>query len=156
MGDKKADDLQRTFGNSMYKCLVFEGSQLVGVGRALADGVDCSYICDVAVHSECQGKGLGKSIIKKLTSLSEGHKKIILYTNPGTEEFYKKLGFKRMNTAMAIFQDQTHALEVGLVNETKHCTGFRMSSRFLRSKNTRQQAPPMSPVMWQGSKSIEG
>ena len=118
LGDKKADDLQRAFGNSMYKCFVFEGYQLVGVGRALADGVDCSYICDVAVHPECQGKGLGKSIIKKLTSLSEGHKKIILYANPGTEGFYKKLGFKRMNTAMAIFQDQTHALEVGLVNET--------------------------------------
>jgi hypothetical protein len=48
----------------------------------------------------------------------KGHKKIILYANPGTEGFYKKLGFKRMNTAMAIFQDQTHALEVGLVNET--------------------------------------
>ena len=118
LGDKKADDLQRAFGNSMYKCFVFDGSQLVGVGRALADGVDCSYLCDVAVHPECQGKGLGKSIVKKLTSLSEGHKKIILYANPGKEGFYKKLGFKRMITAMAIFQDQIHALEAGLIDET--------------------------------------
>ncbi len=57
-------------------------------------------------------------IIKKLMSLSEGHKKIILYANPGKEGLYKTLGFKRMSTAMAIFQDQRHALEVGLVNET--------------------------------------
>jgi ribosomal protein S18 acetylase RimI-like enzyme len=118
LGDKKAGDLQRVFGNSMYKCFVFEGPQLVGVGRALADGVDCSYICDVAVHPEYQRTGIGKSIIKKLMSLSEGHKKIILYANPGKEGFYKTLGFKRMSTAMAIFQDQAHALEVGLVNET--------------------------------------
>ena len=118
LGDKKTDDLQKAFGNSMYKCFVFEGAQLVGVGRTLADGVDCAYICDVAVHPEYQGTGIGKSIIKKLMSLSEGHKKIILYANPGKEGFYKTLGFKRMSTAMAIFQDQTHALEVGLVDET--------------------------------------
>ena len=118
LGDKKADDLQRAFGNSMYKCFVFKGRQMVGVGRALADSVDRSYICDVAVHPECQGQGIGNSIIKKLTSLSGGHKKIILYANPGKEGFYKKLGFKRMNTAIAIFQDQALALEVGLVSET--------------------------------------
>lgn len=118
LGDKKADDLRKVFGNSMYKCFVFEGAHLVGVGRTLADGVDCAYICDVAVHPEYQGTGIGKSIIKKLMNLSEGHKKIILYANPGKEGLYKTLGFKRMSTAMAIFQDQTHALEVGLVNET--------------------------------------
>ena len=118
LGEKKADDLQKSFGNSMYKCFILGGAKLVGVGRVLADGVDCAYICDVAVHPEYQGTGLGKSIVKKLMSLSEGHKKIILYANPGKEGFYKKLGFKRMRTAMAIFQDQKHALEVGLVNET--------------------------------------
>ena len=118
LGDKKADDLQKAFGNSMYKYFVFEGAQLIGVGRTLSDGVDCAYICDVAVHPEYQGTGIGKSIIKKLMGLSEGHKKIILCANPGKEGLYKTLGFKRMSTAMAIFQDQTHALEVGLVNET--------------------------------------
>jgi GNAT superfamily N-acetyltransferase len=32
---------------------------LIGVGRAVADGIDCSYICDVAVHPDFQGKGIG-------------------------------------------------------------------------------------------------
>jgi len=117
LGEKSAEDLSTAFANSMYKCFVFNGPKLVGVGRALADGVDCSYICDVAVHPECQGSGIGKRIIEKLTRLSEGHKKIILYANPGKEGFYKKLGFKRMKTAMAIFQDQASALAVGLVSE---------------------------------------
>jgi hypothetical protein len=39
-------------------------------------------------------------------------------TRPGKESFYKKLGFKRMNTAMAIFSNQDQALESGLVIET--------------------------------------
>jgi hypothetical protein len=37
---------------------------------------------------------------------------------PGREPFYKKFGFKRMSTAMAIFEDQDDALERGYVNET--------------------------------------
>jgi ribosomal protein S18 acetylase RimI-like enzyme len=118
LGTKNTENLQKTFGNSMYKCFVFQCDRLVGVGRTLADGVDCAYICDVAVHPEFQGTGIGKSIIKKLINLSEGHKKIILYANPGKEGFYKKLGFKRMTTAMAIFQDQKYALEFGLINDS--------------------------------------
>lgn len=118
LGDKDPADLQLAFSNSRYKCFVFEQGALVGVGRALADGVDCSYICDVAVHPDFQGSGLGRAIITRLRDLSAGHKKIILYAVPGKEGFYKKLGFKRMSTAMAIFKNQERALEAGLLNET--------------------------------------
>ncbi len=91
LGDKKADNLQRTFSNSMFKCFVFKDSQLVGVGRALADGVDCSYICDVAVHPEHQGTGIGKSIVKKLTRLSEGHKKLFYVQIPARKDYTRHL-----------------------------------------------------------------
>jgi ribosomal protein S18 acetylase RimI-like enzyme len=118
LGDKKPEDLKVAFSNSKFKCFIFESQKLIGVGRALADGVDCSYICDVAVLPAYQGYGLGKGIVLKLVDLSKDHKKIILYASPGKESFYKKLGFKRMNTAMAIFSNQDQALESGLVNET--------------------------------------
>ena len=72
----------------------------------------------MAVLPSHQGIGIGKSIIEKLVEFSKGHKKIILYSYPGKESFYKKVGFKRMSTAMAIFENQNQALEWGLVNET--------------------------------------
>lgn len=118
LGEKSPADLARAFSNSMFKFLVYDSGRLVGVGRALADGVDCSYICDVAVLPTHQGNGLGKTIVEKLVALSAGHRKIILYAVPGKESFYRKLGFLRMTTAMAIFQNQPLALEKGLVNET--------------------------------------
>ena len=118
LGEKKPEDLKKAFSNSMFKCFILDSEQLVGVGRALSDGIDCSYLCDVAVLPNHQGAGIGKSIVAKLVELSKGHKKIILYSYPGTESFYKKLGFKRMSTAMAIFENQSQALELGLVNET--------------------------------------
>ena len=113
---KPADALQVVFTNSRFKCFVYEGTVLIGVGRALADGVDCSYICDVAIHPDYQGIGLGKRIIDELKRLSQGHKKIILYANVGKEGFYQKMGFKKMNTAMAIFSNETQALESGLLS----------------------------------------
>ena len=118
LGDKSSADLKVCFTNSMFKCFVFEGDLLVGAGRAVADGIDCSYICDVAVHPGYQGRGLGKAIIDKLREFSATHRKIILYANPGKEGFYRKLGFLPMRTAMAIFHNREHAIRTGLVDET--------------------------------------
>ena len=115
LGEKKPADLKVVFSNSLFKCFVYEGSKLIGAGRALADGMDCSYICDIAVHPDHQGLGLGKDIVAKLVGLSKGHKKIILYAVAGKEPFYRKLGFRRMLTAMAIFANQEQAMRNGLV-----------------------------------------
>jgi ribosomal protein S18 acetylase RimI-like enzyme len=111
LGQKSPSDLQISFSNSMFKCFVYDAGKLIAAGRALADGVDCSYICDVAVHPDYQGKGLGKQIVTKLVEFSKNHRKIILYAALGKEPFYRKLGFKRMTTAMAIFKNQAQALE---------------------------------------------
>ncbi len=114
LGEKPPGALAVVFGNSIYACFVFSEG-LVGAGRALADGLDCAYIADVAVHPEHQGRGLGKAIIRDLMARCKDHRKIILYANPGTEEFYARLGFLRMNTAMGFWQDPTHAIETGLL-----------------------------------------
>jgi ribosomal protein S18 acetylase RimI-like enzyme len=115
LGFKEAKHLQTVFSNSRYKCFVRADGRLIGAGRALADGGDCSYLCDIAVHPRVQGTGLGKAITNRLKELSAGHKKIILYANPGREGFYEKLGFRRMRTAMAIFADQEAAARGGLI-----------------------------------------
>ena len=115
LGEKSAADLAVCYSNSMFRCLVFDGALLVGAGRAVADGVDCSYICDVAVHPQYQGRGLGREIIAKLRDFSASHRKIILYANPGKEGLYRKLGFLPMKTAMAIFRNREHAIRTGLV-----------------------------------------
>ena len=118
LGNKHPSGLKTAFSNSLFRCFAYEDGKLVGVGRALADGVDCSYICDVAVLPSHQGSGLGKEIVTRLVNLSQGHKKIILYSVPGKEPFYRKFGFRRMTTAMAIFEDQQLARERGFLDET--------------------------------------
>ena len=115
LGEKDPRDLKRVFSNSRYVYFIYDENKLIGAGRALADGVDCSYICDVAVHPEYQDKRLGSKMILQLIEASKGHKKILLYAVPGKEKFYARFGFKKMKTAMAIFENQEQAMQWGLV-----------------------------------------
>ena len=113
LGTKSGDWLRTAYSNSMFKSLAFDDGKIIAAGRAVADGVDCSYLCDIVVHPSYQGSGLGKELIQRLVDLSRGHRKIILYAVPGREPFYAKFGFRRMNTAMAIFADPQRAAADG-------------------------------------------
>lgn len=113
LGNKSGGWLKTAYSNSMFKRFAFDGDQVVAAGRAVADGVDCSYLCDIVVHPAYQGTGLGKELIQSLVDLSKGHRKIILYAVPGREPFYARFGFRRMNTAMAIFSDPEKAAADG-------------------------------------------
>jgi ribosomal protein S18 acetylase RimI-like enzyme len=113
LGNKSAEWLNTAYANSMFKCLAYDGERIVAAGRAVADGVDCSYLCDIVVHPAYQGRGLGKELIQRLVGLSNGHRKIILYAVPGREPFYRQFGFRRMKTAMAIFADPAKAAADG-------------------------------------------
>ena len=109
LGNKSGEWLQTAYTNSLFKFLARDAGKIVAAGRAVADGVDCSYLCDIVVHPAYQGKGLGRELMQRLVSASKGHRKIILYAVPGREPFYEKFGFRRMKTAMAIFADPERA-----------------------------------------------
>jgi len=113
LGNKSPERLKTVFTNSMFRRFAYEDGVLVAAGRALADGLDCSYICDVAILPSHQGRGLGDALMSHLVELSRGHAKIILYAVPGKEAFYSRYGFRRMTTAMAVFQDPVAATERG-------------------------------------------
>ena len=66
LGNKSAAHLQTVFTNSRYRWFVRDNGQLVAAGRALADGADWSYICDVAALPSHQGTGLGKVVVSRL------------------------------------------------------------------------------------------
>ena len=115
LGDKPPEALATVFGNSMFACFAYHDGVLVAVGRVLADGLDCAYIADVAVHPDHQGTGLGQAVIRGLLDAASGHRKVILYANPGTEGFYRRLGFLAMNTAMAVWSDPDAAVRDGIL-----------------------------------------
>ncbi len=105
MTTHRQDILRKAFNNSFTVIFVFEGKRLIGLGRAISDGSFQAALYDIAVDPEYQGKGLGIIITKELCDRLPGCN-IILYTTPGIEVFYKKMGFRKMLTGMARFVDE--------------------------------------------------
>jgi len=103
LGKRKRDPekMRRAFESSYAVVFVFDSDKLIGLGRALCDGEYQAAIYDVVLLPEYHGKGIGKEIMKELCDQLPVEN-IILYAVPGREEFYKKCGFQKMLTAMAI------------------------------------------------------
>lgn len=113
---KKRDPktLEIAFRNSLLKVFAFDGSELVGAGRAVSDGVWRAAIYDVAVLPEYQGKGIGSKLIRHLIQAANVDV-VTLYSLPGKEGYYERFGFRKMKTAMAVFPNQDQAKKRGLV-----------------------------------------
>lgn len=84
--------------NSFCFAGAFDNSKLIGIGRSLSDGVSDAYIQDVTVLISYRGQGIGSRIVYTIINhlQANGIDWICLIAEPGTEIFYKKLGFQLM------------------------------------------------------------
>ena len=83
--------------NSCAVCAAWDdGGALVGMGRALGDGVSDAYIQDVVVDPAFRRRGVGGAIVRTIVAelRRRGVDWIGLVGEPGTEEFYRSLGFR--------------------------------------------------------------
>ena len=82
-------------GSALVAC-AFDNGVVVGCARALSDGCSDAYIQDVVVSPEYRGQGIGRRLIGELVChlRQRGVDWIALIGEPGTEEFYRKLGWQ--------------------------------------------------------------
>ena len=92
-----ADFLVPAITGSTVAAGAFENGELVGFGRALSDGCSDAYIQDVVVRKDQRGKGIGRHIIRflEVELRCKGIDWIGLVGEPGTENYYSKLGLKK-------------------------------------------------------------
>lgn len=114
MSHVDADKHRLSFENSYSVVFVFEGDKLVGMGRSISDGIRQSALYDIAVDPAYQGSGIGKEIVALLMEAALGCNHI-LYASPGKEDFYRKLGFKKMKTGMMLFADPLRMMDEDFV-----------------------------------------
>jgi len=74
------------------------GSRIIGMGRAISDGVCDAYIQDVAVLPEFRGNGIGVLIMDELIFYLKSKKInwITLISEPKAVSFYERYGFSLM------------------------------------------------------------
>ena len=93
---------KKAFENSHVTVFAYQGDRLIGFGRAISDGAYQAAVYDMAVVPEHQGQGIGRAIMEAILH-RVSHCNIILYAAPGKEDFYRKLGGRKMKTGIAFF-----------------------------------------------------
>lgn len=82
--------------SSTFKFAVAKAEgRIIGMGRAISDGVSDAYIQDVTVDQKYRKRGIGSGIIRLLVQSLKAEKIgwIGLISEPGAENFYNELGF---------------------------------------------------------------
>ncbi len=76
---------------------VWEGDRLIGVARAISDGVYRAVIDDVIVDEPYRGRGIGTEMMRHLVKRLAHVQGIGLGCDPDQVPFYKRLGFLPAN-----------------------------------------------------------
>lgn len=93
--------ISKLFHRSDVVSIAFFEGRIVGVGRALTDGVFNATIYDVVVHMDYQRKGIASYIMRDLLNQLKDVSCVLLISTTGNEPFYRKHGMKNLKTAMA-------------------------------------------------------
>jgi ribosomal protein S18 acetylase RimI-like enzyme len=89
------------FDISDYVSFAYDGERLIGVARAITDGVEEAYIQNVAVDPSYQGYGVGWQVVINLgEEIRKNGLNPFLHTHPGAVGFYNRKGFRRNKTAV--------------------------------------------------------
>ncbi|MFO8089348.1 MAG: GNAT family N-acetyltransferase [Desulfatiglandaceae bacterium] len=86
--------------------VVRHANRIVGMGRAVSDGISDAYLQDVTVMDSFRGRGIGTRIIEMLTSRLEqdGIQWIGLIAERNSHPLYERLGFSVMQNALPMLR----------------------------------------------------
>lgn len=98
---RPVDDPHRLWSMFEASSVVFtawDSGQLVGIARVLSDGVLFSYLCDLAVEPDVQGRGVGKALVQRVLDACKGTE-LLLRDSDISSTYYAHLSFERVENA---------------------------------------------------------
>lgn len=97
-GEISTSVAEKALRNTALSICAREDGLLVGLSRAVGDGVLYFYISDVFVHPGQRGLGLGqkllRELVEKVSEASAPGATIAVLSAPGREDFYQSVGFQ--------------------------------------------------------------
>ena len=92
--DSNADFIQPMLQNSYAVSAAFYEGRLLGMMRALSDGVSDAYLLDMVVEESHRRKGLAHEILQRLNDFlkEKGIDWIVCISVPGAEKLYASSG----------------------------------------------------------------
>jgi len=96
------DRMARMLAEANLVITAWEGDTLVGVSRSVTDWAYCTYLSDLAVRSDFQGRGIGKELVR-LTRRAAPETTVILLAAPKAVDYYPKIGMSRHDSAWVLW-----------------------------------------------------
>lgn len=96
--DSRIHLIDRLIAGSHCFVIATDDKNIVGMGRALSDGISDAYIQDLTVRLDRRRQGIGKLILQKLLERlhADGIAWIGLISEPGSGTLYRHAGFREM------------------------------------------------------------
>lgn len=76
--------------------------RLVGISRAITDRSFCTYLSDLCVDKNYQGKGIGKELIKRTHEAAGLETILILLSAPEATAYYPHIGMEKHDSCWII------------------------------------------------------
>lgn len=93
---KDLEVLQRAFNHSLEVISAWDGDELVGLIRAVGDGLTILYIQDILVLKAFQNQGIATQLMEQMVDKYKNVRQKVLLTEeaPDVRHFYEKNEFK--------------------------------------------------------------
>ena len=91
--DRPLNVMEKAIENSLCVGL-YHGGRLVGFARAVTDYATFTWVCDVIVHSEHRGNGLGKWMVERLIEHPLLQTRSQVLATRDAHALYERFGFK--------------------------------------------------------------
>ncbi len=108
-GDNENPQLiPRLIAGSHCFVIALEEDDIVGMGRAISDGVSDAYIQDLTVRREYRNRGIGLRILQTLLERlrDDGLHWIGIIAEPGSFDVYRRAGFQEMSACIPMLMNQ--------------------------------------------------
>jgi ribosomal protein S18 acetylase RimI-like enzyme len=96
-GDLDTSLAEKSLEKSLFHITIYDGQQLIGMGRVVGDGAMYFYIQDVVVDPDYQKQGIGTVLMDTIEGYlrytAEEGSTIGLLASQGKESFYARYGY---------------------------------------------------------------
>ncbi len=108
---RKADLLENAYAHSLKTLAAYDGDKLVGIIRAVGDGVSILYIQDLLVLPVRQHQGIGRQLLKAMLDCYPDVNQTVLLTDDAenTVSFYRDSGFQKVEKAGCVSFIRLHS-----------------------------------------------
>jgi len=98
------------YGSAAFLIAENQEGRIIGMARAIGDGISDAYMQDITVAKEFRGQGIGTELVIRLKKHLEslGYSWIGLIAQDNSRLFYMKAGFKQIISAAPMMSDKSH------------------------------------------------